>query len=233
MEIQTILTQMLKKNGHGPFLFIGSGISRRYVGLEDWSELLRNFCANIKEYEYYLSSSNSDLTQTASLMAEDYKEFWWASPEMKKERDKFKKIAQYISSPLKISISEYVKDISDVKFSEDNPHYEEVLELSKANIDGIITTNWDLLTESLFPDYKVYIGQEQLLVSTPQNICEIYKIHGCCTNPNSLVLTKQDYDKFHENNPYLAAKLVTIFVENPVIFGSSAESVGKNWCLAA
>lgn len=218
MKIQNRLSEILKKNGHGPFLFLGSGVSRRYLGLEKWDELLRHFCADIKEFEYYLSSSNSDLTETASLMAEDYREFWWSSPSKEEERNKLKHKAISKSSPLKISISEYVKNISSSRFSEENEFYEEILELKKANIDGIITTNWDLFTENLFPDYKVFIGQEELLVSTPQNIGEIYKIHGCCSKPNSLVVTKEDYKQFEETNPYLAAKLVTIFVENPVVF---------------
>lgn len=218
MEVQNNLSKILKQNGHGPFLFLGSGVSRRYVGLEKWDDLLRHFCSDIKEFEYYLSSADSDLTETASLMAEDYREFWWSSEKMEHEREKLKHKAISKSSPLKISISEYVKEISGSKFSEENPFYEEIIELKKANIDGVITTNWDLLTENLFPDYKVFVGQEELLVSTPQNIGEIYKIHGCCSQPNSLIVTKEDYKQFEENNPYLAAKLVTIFVENPVIF---------------
>src|SRR5690606_6641190 len=70
----------------------------------------------------------------------------------------------------------------------------------------------------LFPDYKVYVGQEALLVSQPSNIGEIFKIHGCCSKPNSLVITKADYDGFSTKRAYLAAKLLTIFVEHPIVF---------------
>lgn len=82
----------------------------------------------------------------------------------------------------------------------------------------IITTNWDLLLEGLFPNFEVFIGQEQLLFSQPQTIAEIYKIHGCCTDPNSLVLTSNDYELFYKRNSYLAAKLLTVFIEHPVLF---------------
>jgi hypothetical protein len=49
-------------------------------------------------------------------------------------------------------------------------------------------------------------------------LAEIYKIHGCCSKPNSLILKTRDYEKFNSKNPYLAAKLLTFFIEHPIIF---------------
>lgn len=90
--------------------------------------------------------------------------------------------------------------------------------LKRLCIDGIITTNWDDTAERLFPKFTPYIGQEQLLFSSTFSIGEIYKIHGSFTVPQSMVLTKEDYDGFSRKNPYLAAKLITIFIEHPIVF---------------
>lgn len=75
-----------------------------------------------------------------------------------------------------------------------------------------------MFIEQLFPEYKTYIGQEELLFSNPQEIGEIYKIHGCSSSPKSLILTDEDYEAFNDKNAYLASKLITLFVEHPIVF---------------
>lgn len=90
--------------------------------------------------------------------------------------------------------------------------------LKKAIIDGIITTNWDTLTEMIFPDYTTFTGQDELIFSELYSIGEIYKIHGSVSNPESVILTSEDYDNFNDRYSYLAAKLLTVFVEHPIIF---------------
>lgn len=220
MSVQDFLESKLASIGHGPFLFTGSGFSRRYIGLEDWAGVLKRFTEPLpKPYNYYFSNAKGDLPTTATEMVNDFNDYWWSADEVSAERDCYEMEVISPDSPLKISISNHITNISSKKIDDVENFKDELEELRKVNIDGIITTNWDLFVEeALFPEYDVFVGQESLLVSPPQNLGEIYKIHGCCTKPNSLVLTKEDYDRYLENNPYLAAKLITIFVENPVIF---------------
>ncbi len=83
---------------------------------------------------------------------------------------------------------------------------------------GVITTNYDFLLENIFKDFSVLIGQNNLLTANTLNIFEIFKIHGCSSDPNSIVLTEKDYNDFDRKLKYLSAKLLTIFVEHPIIF---------------
>lgn len=238
VDVTDSLTKALHSCGSAPFLFIGSGFSRRYIGLETWSDLLARFCANISEYGLYLSNANGDLPRTASLIADDFNPMWWKHPEFEASKQEYGKEVTEKSASLKYEIARYLRGLS-LEYK-DKGLEDEIKALSQMNVDGIITTNWDLLLEDLFPDYKVFIGQEELIFSNPQSIAEIYKIHGCSSRPSSLVLTEDDYNDFQNKNPYLAAKLITIFVEHPVIFlgysindphiqtiiGSIAECVG-------
>ncbi|OTG76415.1 hypothetical protein B9T23_08955 [Acinetobacter terrae] len=218
MDITESLKEIIKSSPTAPFLFVGSGFSRRYLGLEDWKGLLNRFGSKLPSgFIRYVSESNNDLALAAEKMTEAYSEYWWSqsNSEMIASQPQW---YPHISSPLRHDICEYLQsfDMKEKKLQEEL----DVLTSTKTVIDGIITTNWDLLLENLFTEdnYKVYVGQSNLLFSNPQKIAEIYKIHGCCTDTKSLVLTKSDYDDFHKKNPYLAAKLLSIFLEHPVIF---------------
>src|SRR5690606_27637314 len=131
-------------------------------------------------------------------------------------RNNFQKLANTKFSPIKYEISKRIKENNEI-INDENLE-KEIKLLKKANIDGIITTNWDVLCEKLFPSFTSFVGQQEVIFSELFTVGEIYKIHGSINNPNSLVLTSEDYKEFEERNTYLAAKLLTIFIENPVIF---------------
>jgi hypothetical protein len=207
----------LKRFPAAPFLFVGSGLSRRYVGTEDWAGLLQRFAAlTDRPYEYFYSKANGRFPETATEIAASFYEKWWADDAYAKSRLANAGIVSHSESPLKIEVAEYIK-AKGTSVAEVDALKEEVDWLRKATIDGIITTNWDCFLEAVFPSFQTYIGQDELLFSNPQSVAEIYKIHGSVSKPNSLVLTAADYARFVERNPYLAAKLLTIFVEHPVV----------------
>lgn len=220
-SIETLLKNHLSKFSSAPFLFIGSGFSRRYIQLEDWQKLLKVFCNELPQnFQYYNSSANGDLPKVASLMAEDFFDIWWKEEAYAESRKANSDYALNRSSPLKIEISNYLKN-RRYEYDKNEKLDIEIEALKNIVIDGIITTNWDSLLESdLFSEQisTTYVGQEELIFSNPKEISEIYKIHGSLTDPNSLILTSDDYSAFKKKNPYLAAKLMTIFMEHPIIF---------------
>jgi len=220
LNIEDELSTHLKKFTTAPFLFIGSGFSKRYLNTEDWEGLIRKFCELVPQgFGYYRSTSNSKWDVAAKMLAEDFHQLWWTHENYSESRAKFEDYATSKQSPLKIEISEYLKS-KKYQYGLNEKNDKEIVELKKVVVDGIITTNWDTLIEDIFIEEEMttYIGQKRLLFSNNLEVNEIYKIHGCSTEPDSLVLTADDYKEFNDRNAYLAAKLLTIFIEHPVIF---------------
>ncbi len=201
-----------------PFLFVGSGLTRRYTGSEDWEGLLRVFAEQTaRPYEYFRASAGGDLPAVASAIAEEFHDTWWVDERYADAREEWSARLTDRSSAFKVEVSRHVGAAVD-RLPTTGLLAAEIELLEQATVDGIITTNFDPVLEALFPDLRVFVGQDQMLFSNPQSVGEIYKIHGSCEDPDSLVITAEDYQRFEDRNAYLAAKLLTTFVEHPVIF---------------
>ena len=217
MSFKKEFYESLDEFASSPFLFIGSGFSRRYVNAEDWEGLLRKYAGEISTaFEKYRSLAGGDWPRVGKFLAQDYHGYWFDSPEKENERKLHLQDMVDYSSPLKVSISMHLERLSHAEIS--GELMEEIENFKTAKVNGIITTNYDLLCERIFPQFKVYKSQGELIFSPLQEVGEIYKIHGCCTEPNTLIITEDDYRDFNEKNAYLAAKLLTVFLEHPTIF---------------
>jgi hypothetical protein len=221
MDLEKQLSQHLHSIGTAPFLFIGSGMSRRYLGLDDWRTLLTRMAALTRRpFGYFLSTADGDLPRTASLIAEELREPWWSEQQFIASRTAYP-IPAHSESPLKIEVARYLE--RQAKAGLETLDHElkaemDLLRSTATQIDGVITTNYDSLASDLFPDLRVLIGQDQVLFRDFQGVGEVYQIHGSTQMPDSLVLTERDYIRFNDRDTYLAAKLLTIFVEHPVVF---------------
>lgn len=202
----------------GPFLFVGSGVSRRYAKLPDWETLLRHFADEAgRPYEYYRGRANGDLPQIATLIAEEFYDVWWDEDRYESQRTSWATQVTDRGSVLKIAVAEHLMELYRGAKLTDHER-KEFEAFKKTVVEGAITTNYDPVLSEVFPTFSRFVGQDQLLISDTFNIAEIYHIHGAADDPTSLVLTAADYEDFNARNAYLASKLMTVFVEHPVIF---------------
>jgi len=212
-----------------PYLFVGSGFSRRYCGAPSWQELLMRLAKETRpEKEYPFASYKSDEEETepstlypriASKIEKDYNRLFFEGEIEKGIEHAQVDYEKSGESPFRRHLAHIFAEISKATLA---PDLEEELSdlgiIAKHSVNGVITTNYDGFLENIFPEYDVYVGQEDLIFSQSTGVAEIYKIHGSYTHPHSLVFTEADYAGFEKRKAYLTAKLLSIFMENPVIF---------------
>ena len=212
-----------------PFLFVGSGLTRRYLGLESWYGLLNKFATEVENnefaFEIYSEEANNqgyeqgEYQKIAELIEKDFNKLWYRDEKYKSSREEYKdEVKTNKTSPFKIEIAKYIKESGKLDLDQYENEIRLFKQISARSISGAITTNYDTFLEECFEGYEKYIGQEELLFSPIQGSGEIYKIHGCCDKPKSIIINEEDYKDFEEKNAYLAAKILTIFLEHPIIF---------------
>ena len=94
---------------------------------------------------------------------------------------------------------------------------EEIEKLKKVRPHAIITTNYDDLLEKIFDNYQPIVGHNVVTVNYT-TYGEIMKIHGSSKEPESIIITNEDYVEFYKRKKYISAKLLTYFVEHPLFF---------------
>ena len=114
-------------------------------------------------------------------------------------------------SRFKIYLAELLKDTETKKSA-----LPEITELKKArkNISSVITTNYDCMIEQMF-SFNPLIGNN-ILLSNPYG--SVYKIHGCVSQPDKIIITESDYDEFNRKYELIRAQLLSLFIHNPIIF---------------
>lgn len=221
------LVQLLSNAPALPVLFIGSGLTRRYLGLPDWEGLLRKYCVK-SPYEYYYNKAEREcrdhldmiMPNTADYIEADFNEAYYTESQYEESRKNHVDDIREKVSPFKFCIADFFKEKSNDIQTEYAQEIEMFRNIGNKNISCIITTNYDLFLEENFGSdhFKTYIGQNELLFSTIYEVAEIYKIHGCCSKAKSIIINSRDYDLFIKKSAYLSSKILTFFLERPIIF---------------
>ncbi len=215
----TKLHECLESMECQPILFIGSGVSRRYFGSLSWDELLEKLIEVnplTKELAYYKQRFSNNI-EIGSELSTLYSEWAWGEGRAEFENSFFNK--DYNSDIfMKSKISEIISSYTPNVENEIDPAFSHELSLLKEiRPHAIITTNFDGFLELIFPDYHPIIG-EKILRAQYTSIGELFKIHGTVEDPSSLIIHEDDYNEFIKRKKYLSAKLLTYFLEHPIIF---------------
>lgn len=205
-----------------PVIFVGSGFSQRYINTPNWIELLKELerrCPLITQSVDYYIQKEVELPEIAEYYSQTYHEWAWTQENKGTLYPEYLYDANYKKDIfIKYEVKKILEDLYENNkgnWSEDQK--KEIEALKKIQPHAIVTTNYDSFLEVLFPEYQTIIGQDILKTDT-LSIGEIFKIHGSIDSPESIVLTKEDYDIFERKMKYLSAKLLLFFIEHPIIF---------------
>jgi SIR2-like domain len=221
-EVTHDIADVLATASCQPILFVGSGFTKRYTGGPNWEELLKALavaCPQIdKDFAYYKQLYDGDFKRIGTVFTDAYREWAWG-----KGKNKFP--AEYFDSAhpgdvfIKHMIAELLAKLGpSAKGSYGSAELDiEIAALKNMSPHAIITTNYDQLLEPLSADYEPIIGQQIMRLGF-LSIGEIFKIHGCRSKPLSLIFNEADYKKFETDHKYLSAKLLTYFIEHPLVF---------------
>lgn len=183
--------------------------------------IFRNKIAEI--IKKYCDKFNSNLGQIQSQALSENEEF------NKSVNDKLKKIEEDNHSEKEYG-EKYRELANEIEvFSEKYRKKVEIEELRKITPKAIITTNYDTMIEEIIykGKTKCHVGQKlfrdieddyAMNAQSRETKVDLYKIHGCIKQPETIVITKEDYDNFFQKSKYLYAKILTLFCEYPLIF---------------
>lgn len=110
------IQEVISKFNTTPFLFAGSGITRRYYGLPDWKELLKHFAMLIHNdrfsYNLYESQAKGALPLTATLIQKDFDDEWFRNPSIRTLDEQGLKSVEGGKSPFKLEVAAYLRQRS-------------------------------------------------------------------------------------------------------------------------
>jgi len=212
-----------------PILFVGSGLTRRYKNAPDWTQLLHQIAeyidvvADFKKLQSQVSQNPENKSKqdweiyaliASHLELEFNKKFYSKHLEPFEEewiadgKNPFRECIAYL-----IEKNDYVEDEklqSELK----------LLKQLDGKIIASITTNYDCMLEEIFSysDDSTFVGQPELFSPKSSGLSEVYKLHGCISKPEKIIISYEDYNRFEQTAKLFTAKLMTLMSENPVIF---------------
>lgn len=196
-------------------LFVGSGFSKAVCespfinkGPLSWEELLKKTC---EHYNLEWEEITKKIMSYPEIASEICRKIM-----QKREQEISLKSKKYydIQKEVKASICEFTSWYPN---EEQRTDFSPLLKSLEPQ--WIITTNYDLVLESLLPDFSISLSPENSLVYSKSSI-PIYHLHGIRSNPDTLIITNEDYVKLFRPTEYRLHKLsLTLSESTTLIMG--------------
>jgi hypothetical protein len=218
------INEFVSEYKNHPVLFIGTGLSLRYLkNSYTWDGLLKKVAYELSGNEdFYLdikAECQIDGLFKFDKIAEKL-EFKFNQMLAQDRQGKFEKVNDVFYEKMKegINLSRFKIYICTLLANLDyrDEMQDELNEFRKTrkNIGSVITTNYDLLIEDTFK-FNSLVGNN-ILLSNPYG--SVYKIHGCVEDASKIIISEKDYKEFDLKYELIRAQLLSLFIHNPIIF---------------
>lgn len=218
-----------------PMLFIGSGISKRYIkDYPTWNELLISIASSIGVNKHQLLAMQQSITNDnpSADLCDIYKTVGSKLTELFRTKvesgelnlnsiftdDEIAEIEAKRIPFVKMLIAKSMKNytlLSGAKVENELKEFKKIQE----TIGAVITTNYDqFLEKEIFNNFVVYSDQTQYYMNDCSGIGEIYKIHGSVSSPQNIIFNKSDYENFDNNLKGIASRILSLAFDYPIVF---------------
>ena len=183
-------------------LFIGSGFTKSVIEASNgsaynWAELLEKCCEEMDVDKGILKNAGS-YPQIATMICKQHS--------INTEKSYTKSVTL-----LKETIAS-ITDVTPNKIIREN--YSTFF--NALNINWIATTNYDMLLEDILCGKSLTISPKSCFINV-HNMVPIYHIHGVRNEPESIVITNEDYTYLFRPNDYRQARLPFLMKESLVV----------------
>lgn len=184
--------------------FIGAGFSKAVLndGIDDialsWGELLKSIANSIGVNYDEIWKEGVGFPSIASQICELHSNSTGIT---------YKKALTRIKSEIASLTSWYPNAVQRATFS---------IYLKKLGCSWIITTNYDLIIESLLTGSSITLGPNDSLIA-PSGIVPVFHLHGVRTNPDEIIIVQEDYVGLFRPTEYRQIKLALMIKESTML----------------
>ena len=236
--METKRISLLKEKNEFPIIFIGAGMSKRFLqDYPSWEELLKILWEEALETNFYgklnlirdeILKQKPDIEsrelnhliniRMGTIIESKFNTLFYNE---KISIDGFTTRDAYLQdiSPLKVRISQLFSSGTLIEGKKDEYEMFKKM-LAKSQI--ILTTNYDDFIEKSYNESSAvpitkFIGQKGFF-SENFGYSELFKLHGCIEAPEDIILSEKDYENFEKNSNLISAKVISLMLKSPIIF---------------